>query len=70
MLDNTWTAIRIGANTNNRHISSFHVRAFMSPCEAKAHAIAKLKADWSNQHTDYLLDCIKRGDFTVTHTTE
>ena len=69
MLENTWTVIRVGINANNRHFSSFHVRALMSTCEAKAHAIAKLKADWANHHTDYLLDCINRGDFTVTHTT-
>jgi tartrate dehydratase alpha subunit/fumarate hydratase class I-like protein len=68
MLENTWTVIRVGINANNRHTSSFHVRALMSTCEAKAHAIAKLKADWANHHTDYLLDCINRGDFTVSHT--
>jgi tartrate dehydratase alpha subunit/fumarate hydratase class I-like protein len=68
MLENTWTVIRVGINANNRHISSFHVRALMSPCEAKAHAIERIKGDWSNHRTDYLLDCINRGDFHVSHT--
>jgi len=67
MPETTWTVIKVG-NTNDRHTSSFHIRALMSICEAKAHAIAKLKADWSNHRTDYLLDCINRGDFTVSHT--
>jgi hypothetical protein len=40
----------------------------MSPCEAKAHAIERIKGDWSNHRTDYLLDCINRGDFHVSHT--
>lgn len=68
MLENTWTVIRIGLNSTPRHVSSFHVRALMSPCEAKAHAIQKLNADWSNLHTNHLLDCINRGDFNVTYT--
>lgn len=65
---NTWTVIRVGLNSTPRHTSSFHIRALMSPCEAKAHAINKIKSDWSNQHSDYLLDCINRGDFNVTYT--
>jgi hypothetical protein len=68
--DNTWTVIRIGLNSTPRHVSSFHIRALMSPLEAKAHAIQKLNADWSNQHTDHLLDCINRGDFNVYYQTE
>lgn len=63
--DNTWTVIRVGVNTNKRHVSSFHVRAVLSPCEAKAHALQKVNADWANQHSDYLRDCINAGDFTV-----
>jgi hypothetical protein len=69
MLDNTWTVIRVGINANNRHISSFHIRAELSPLEAKAHALAKINGDWANHRTEYLLDCISRGDFTVSHTT-
>ena len=69
MLENTWTIIRIGIH-GARSFASFHVRAFMSPCEAKAHAIHKLKSDWSNQRSDYLLNCIELGNFTVSHTTE
>jgi hypothetical protein len=65
---NTWTVIRVGLNSTPRHVSSFHIRALMSPCEAKAHAINKIKSDWSNQRSDYLLDCINRGDFNVTYT--
>jgi tartrate dehydratase alpha subunit/fumarate hydratase class I-like protein len=68
MLQNTWTVIKVGINTNNRHTSSFHVQGMFSPCEAKAHALAKINADWSNQHSDYLRNCINRGDFTVSHT--
>jgi len=65
---NTWTVIRVGLNSTPRHTSSFHVRALMSPLEAKAHAIQKLKSDWSNHRSDHLLDCINRGDFNVTYT--
>lgn len=68
MNDNTWTVIRVGLNSTPRHVSSFHIRAELSPLEAKAHALAKLNRDWANQHTDYLLDCIARGDFNVTYT--
>ena len=70
MLQNTWTVIRVGLNSTPRHISSFHVRALMSPLEAKAHAIHKLKSDWSNQRSDYLLNCIELGNFTVSHTND
>jgi len=65
--DNTWTVIRVGLNSTPRHVSSFHVRALMSPCEAKAHAIHKINSDWAGI-SDYLLDCINRGDFTVSYT--
>jgi hypothetical protein len=71
MLDTpTWTVIRVGLNSTPRHTSSFHIRALLSPLEAKAHAIHKLESDWSNLHTSHLLDCINRGDFNVTYTKE
>jgi hypothetical protein len=63
--DNTWTVIRVGI-AGGRHFSSFHVRAVLSPREAKAHALQKIDADWANQHSDYLRNCIELGNFTVT----
>jgi len=69
MLDNRWTVIRVGLNSTPRHVSSFHIRAELSPLEAKAHALAKINGDWANHRTEYLLDCINRGDFNVTYTT-
>lgn len=67
MSENTWTVIKVGI-ANGRHFSSFHVQGMFSPCEAKAHALAKINADWSNQHSDYLRNCIELGNYTVTHT--
>jgi hypothetical protein len=62
--DNTWTVIRVGI-AGGRSFSSFHIRAVLSPCEAKAHALQKINADWANHHSDYLRNCIELGNFTV-----
>lgn len=59
-----WTVIKVGI-AGGRHFSSFHVQGVFSPSEAKAHALAKINADWSNQHSDYLRNCIELGNYTV-----
>jgi hypothetical protein len=69
MSDNTWTVIRVGLNSTPRHVSSFQIRALLSPLEAKAHVIERINGDWANHRTDYLLDCVNRGDFNVSYTT-
>jgi hypothetical protein len=63
----TWTSIKIGLHMD-RAFTTFSVRALLSPAEAKAHALSKIDADWSNQHSDYLRNCIELGNFTVTTT--
>jgi hypothetical protein len=64
-----WTVIKVGTyeTTHNRVAckSSFHVQGVLSPCEAKAHALARINGDWCTIDSDYLRNCIALGNYTV-----
>ena len=66
---NTWTIIKVGI-ANERHFSAFHVQGALSHDDAVAHALNKINSDWSNQHSDYLRNCIGLGNYKVVVATE